>query len=88
MIVILVSTGGRLSIDPIFRSLGATDNTLGYIHEYMDIWFVFVGLMIIPTIGNSAIRATGDTKWPSIMMILSGLMNVLLDPLFIFGLGP
>ena len=88
MIVILVSIGGRLSIDPIFRSLGATDNTLGYIHEYMDIWFVFVGLMIIPMIGNSAIRATGDTKWPSIMMILSGLMNVLLDPLFIFGLGP
>jgi putative MATE family efflux protein len=39
-------------------------------------------------VGNSAIRATGDTKWPSILMVASGFINAALDPLLIFGFGP
>ena len=88
VVVILISIAGYLTIDPLFRLLGATDQTLVYIHQYMDIWYLFVGLMIVPTIGNSAIRATGDTRFPSIMMVLSGLLNAALDPLLIFGAGP
>lgn len=88
LMVILISIAGYLTIDPLFRLLGATDQTLVFIHDYMDIWYPFVGLMIVPTIGNSAIRATGDTRFPSIMMVISGLLNAALDPLFIFGAGP
>jgi len=72
----------------LFRALGATGHTLPFIHEYMDIWYPFVGLFVIPMVGNAAIRATGDTRWPSIMMMVSGLTNVVLDPVLIFGLGP
>jgi putative MATE family efflux protein len=54
----------------------------------MDIYYLCFGLMVIPMVGNSAIRATGDTKWPSILMIVGGLMNVVLDPILIFGYGP
>ena len=88
LIVMLVSMLGFFTIDPLFRLLGASDQTLIFIHQYMELWYLFVGLMIIPMTGNSAIRATGDTKWPSIMMILSGLMNAILDPILIFGVGP
>jgi putative MATE family efflux protein len=88
VLVTMISIAGYLTIDPLFRMLGATDQTLVYIHQYMDIWYLFVGLMIVPTIGNSAIRATGDTRFPSIMMVISGLLNAGLDPLFIFGAGP
>jgi len=88
IVVMLISIAGYLTVDPLFRLLGATDQTLVFIHEYMDIWYLFVGLMIVPTIGNSAIRATGDTRFPSIMMMLSGLLNAALDPLLIFGAGP
>lgn len=38
--------------------------------------------------GNSAIRATGDTKTPAKIMMLAGLINGILDPLLIFGYGP
>ena len=65
VLVVLVSITGYLTVDPLFRLLGATDHTLVFIHEYMDIWYLFVGLMLIPTIGNSAIRATGDTRFRS-----------------------
>ena len=87
-IVILISMLGLSTTDVLFTSLGATSKTMPYIHEYMDIWYMFIGLMMVPMIGNSAIRATGDTKWPSIMMLTSGILNAILDPLLIFGLGP
>ena len=87
-IVILISVLGLSTTDVLFTSLGATGKTMPYIHQYMDIWYLFIGLMMIPMIGNSAIRATGDTKWPSIMMLSSGILNAILDPLLIFGLGP
>ena len=86
--VMLISIAGYYTVDPLFRLLGATDQTLGFIHDYMDIWYLFVGLMIVPNIGNSAIRATGDTRFPSMMMVFAGLLNVALDPILIFGLGP
>jgi len=88
LLVMLFSIGGNLTIDPLFTKLGATETTLPFIHDYMSIWYSSVGLLVIPMIANSAIRATGDTKWPSILMMLSGLVNAALDPLFIFGYGP
>lgn len=87
-IVIVISAAGISTTDILFTSLGATRQTMPYIHDYMDIWYLFIGLMMVPMIGNSAIRATGDTKWPSIMMLTSGILNAILDPLLIFGLGP
>jgi putative MATE family efflux protein len=88
LLVVLVSLGGWLTIDWLFGAMGATTLTLPFIHEYMDIWYLFVGLFVIPMVGNAAIRATGDTRWPSIMMMVSGLTNVILDPILIFGFGP
>ncbi|MEQ9565594.1 MAG: MATE family efflux transporter, partial [Pseudomonadales bacterium] len=88
LLTLIVSTAGFFTIDPLFRLLGASELTLPLIHEYMDIYYVCFGLMVIPMVGNSAIRATGDTKWPSILMIIGGLINVVLDPILIFGYGP
>lgn len=39
-------------------------------------------------VGNNAIRATGDMKTPSMIMMLAVAVNIALDPLLIFGLGP
>ena len=88
VLTLAVSTAGFFTIDPLFRLLGASELTLPLIHEYMDIYYICFGLMVIPMVGNSAIRATGDTKWPSILMIAGGLINVILDPILIFGFGP
>lgn len=87
-ITVAVAVGGYLSIDPLFTLLGASAESLILIHQYMDIWFWFVALLVIPMIANSALRATGDTKWPSILMMAGGLINVILDPILIFGWGP
>ena len=88
LVVVFVASIGLFTIDPLFKLLGASNDTLQIIREYMEIWYLSIGLLVIPMTGNAAIRATGDTKWPSILMISSGLINAILDPLLIFGLGP
>lgn len=79
---------GLLTIEPIFRMLGADDTTLPLIRQYMLIWYPGMIFVVVPMVGNNAIRATGDTKTPSLIMLSAVLVNVVLDPILIFGLGP
>ncbi|OEE64085.1 MATE family efflux transporter [Enterovibrio norvegicus FF-162] len=88
LLVIVASIIGLSTIDPLFRLLGAQDRLLPLIHDYMNVWYLSIPLLVIPMAGNSAIRATGDTKTPAKIMIVAGVINGLLDPLLIFGLGP
>lgn len=74
--------------DAIFKLLGASDELLPLIRDYMDYWFLGSIFLIGPMIGNSVLRASGDTKTPSLVMGLGGVINAILDPIFIFGFGP
>ncbi|MGF1762606.1 MATE family efflux transporter [Aliivibrio kagoshimensis] len=88
LLVVLASTIGFFSIEPLFLALGATSDLIPLIDQYMSIWYLTVPLLVIPMSGNSAIRATGDTKSPAKIMMLAGFINGVLDPLLIFGYGP
>jgi len=79
---------GMMTIDPLFSLLGAEPEIIPLVREYMVIWYPGVLFLIIPMVGNSAIRATGDTKTPSAIMLVAVAVNIVLDPLLIFGLGP
>ncbi|WP_284217545.1 MATE family efflux transporter [Agaribacter marinus] len=73
---------------PIFSAMGATEETMPFIQDYMGIWFLSGVFLAVPMVGNSVLRANGDTKTPSIIMAVGGGINAVLDPLLIFGLGP
>lgn len=79
---------GWLLAEPIFAMLGASDDLMPLIMSYMNIWFIGAVLLVMPMIGNSILRASGDTKTPSFIMALGGLLNAIFDPILIFGLGP
>jgi putative MATE family efflux protein len=87
-VVMVVAIAGLLSIEPLFRALGAGDDLIPLIKSYMVWLYGGIGFLVIPIVGNSAIRATGDTKTPAIIMSVAGLVNIALDPLLIFGIGP
>ncbi|NPD10210.1 MATE family efflux transporter [Vibrio ostreicida] len=87
-LVALASGLGYFTIDPLFLALGADQELLPLINQYMHIWYLTIPLLVVPMAGNSAIRATGDTKTPAKIMMLAGLINGVLDPLLIFGYGP
>ena len=84
MVGILALCGG-LSIDFVFQLLGAQQHLMPHIHDYMEIWYFASVFLALPMVGNSVLRARGDTKTPSIIMATGGGINALLDPLFIFG---
>jgi len=88
IIVGILAIIGYLLIDETFLLLGASEALLPLIHQYMDIWFLGCICLIGPMIGNAVLRADGDTKTPSIIMGSAGLINAILDPIFIFGFGP
>ncbi|MDG1733874.1 MAG: MATE family efflux transporter [Thalassotalea sp.] len=88
IIVGCLSIIGILSSDFIFSLLGAKEHLLPLIHDYMDLWFIGSVGLIGPMIGNAVLRASGDTRTPSFVMGFAGLINAILDPVFIFGFGP
>lgn len=88
IIVALLSATGYLFSASIFKALGASALIYSYIQPYMDLWFIGSVLLVIPMIGNAILRAAGDTKIPSLIMGGSGLVNAVLDPILIFGIGP
>ncbi len=88
IIVLLFVIFGLLTITPLFTLLGADKTTLPVIKEYMSIWYWGVMFVVIPMTGNAAIRGMGDTKTPAMVMLLAAVMNTILDPLLIFGIGP
>jgi putative MATE family efflux protein len=79
---------GLSSIKVVFGLMGADGIVLEYVRDYMTIWFLGLPMIIVPQVGNSGIRATGDTKTPAKIMVTVLTVNAILDPLFIFGWGP
>ncbi|MEZ4435389.1 MAG: MATE family efflux transporter [bacterium] len=87
-LVTVLASIGLATIDPLFTLLGAEPRLLPMIHDYIAPVYLGLGFLVIPMVGNAAIRATGDTKTPSVIMMCAGLVNLVLDPLLIFGIGP
>ena len=88
ILVAIISGFGYLITDPLFTALGAEPELLPLIHDYMDIWYLGSVFLVCPMVGNSVMRAFGDTKTPSMIMGLSAVVNAILDPILIFGFGP
>ena len=85
LVVAVFSSIGLLTIDPLFTALGAKPDVLPLVREYMTIWYAGIAVAVIPMIANNAIRATGDTLTPSLIMVIVAGLNVILDPIMIFG---
>ena len=72
-------------LEDILYFFGASNDTIKYSMDYMSVimcgaWFNLPGFAM-----NSAIRAEGNPKFASNMMIIGCLLNLILDPIFIFG---
>ncbi|MBN2260064.1 MAG: MATE family efflux transporter [Clostridiales bacterium] len=88
IIVFIFMIVGLNTIEPVFKLLGANETVMPIIISYMRIWYIGTMFVVIPMIGNNSIRALGDTKIPSIIMMVAAVVNTILDPILIFGWGP
>ena len=79
---------GILTIDPLFTLLGAPPDLMPLIRGFMQILYAGVPFVVVGMVGMASMRATGDTRLPSLLMVIAALLNVALDPVLIFGVGP
>ncbi|MBU3071099.1 MATE family efflux transporter [Aestuariicella sp. G3-2] len=79
---------GLATVEPLFLLLGAEPHLLPLISDYMTIWYLNTPFVIVPMVMSSMMRATGNNKFAGLLMLISALVNVVLDPLLIFGWGP
>ena len=86
---IICSVAALLFADPISFLLGASQNTIGYCREYI-FWTVFVGgiPMIVSVAMSHLLRSAGYSGKSSFGLALGGVMNIALDPIFMFVVLP
>lgn len=87
-LISLLALVASLLMAPLFSLLGANVAVLPLIYDYMSYWYLGCPLLVLLMVGNQGLRATGDTRSPAMIMMLAALVNLVLDPLLIFGLGP
>ena len=76
------------SIDLVFPMLGASPEQLVLIREFMHIWYLGMPLQLMQFAGTAVIRASGNARLHGKLMTISAIINAVLDPILIFGLGP
>lgn len=83
-VAIVIMLVGMFFLEDILYVFGASSETINYAKDYMSViffgsWFNLPGFAL-----NSAIRAEGNPKLAASMMIISCVLNLVLDPIFIF----
>lgn len=64
---------------------GASENSIGMAVEYLEIILIFFPAFMLSNMMNSVVRADGSPGWAMIAMLTGAAINIILDPLFIFG---
>jgi len=87
VMTILVSL--MLLIAPkILQIAGASDDVRHMAIGYLTISLPGLVIVSIASMSNNILRASGEAALPSSIMIMAAIINIILDPFFIFGWGP
>jgi len=76
---------GSLYIDPLLRLFGATETILPYGQDYLRVILFGTPFFLFAMATNAVVRAEGNARVAMGTMIIAGLLNIVLDPLFIYG---
>ena len=78
---------GTICANPILNLFGASENTLFYAKEYLNIILLGCTFNILSFSLNSTVRADGNPKMSSFTMVIGCGTNIILDYVFIFILN-
>jgi putative MATE family efflux protein len=84
---LLLSYFGWFFLDEVLFLFGATVEIMPYAMDYFSIVLFGSPFISFAMAGNNVIRAEGNAKMAMYTMILSAGTNIILDPIFIFGLN-
>lgn len=83
----LVGALGLLSLNPLMDILGATSTILPYARAYGQYILIASPIVACSFVLNNTLRGEGKTRFAMIGISIGGILNIGLDPLFIFALN-
>ena len=83
----IVMAVGLIWLDPILMAFGASEDTILYAHEYMEI-ILYGNILTHIYFGlNAMLRSAGHPRFSMIATLFAVIINIILDPIFIFALN-
>lgn len=84
---LLFMIGGQVFLTPILRTFGATDTILPYSLAYARVLLLGSPVVMLKMTLNNMLRAEGSAQASMIALVLGAVLNIILDPIFIFVLN-
>ena len=76
----------RAFLEPMMIAFGATENLLPYAMTFTSITSLGIPFLLLSTGGTPLIRSDGSATYSMIAIMSGALLNIVLNPIFIFGL--
>lgn len=88
LLIILITVAGLFTSDILLVMLGTPEEIINLASAYLKISISGFIFMYLPYLIMSVLRGIGDTVTPMIFIIMSTIINAVLDPILIIGIGP
>lgn len=88
LVSFLIAVPGFLWSSDMIRLMGGSPEMQDNLSEYTRIMLGFNGIIIVLFIINAVLRSSGDAAMSLRVLVIANLINIVLDPLLIFGIGP
>ena len=83
----IITAAGLLTLPDFMMLLGSTETILPHACAYARFILLAAPIMMSSLVMNNILRYEGKASFAMIGLVTGGLLNIALDPLFIFGLG-
>ena len=77
---------GAAIVNPMLRLMRTPDDVFADASQYLTIYFLGISGLLIYNMGSGILRAVGDTTRPLLFLILTSLLNIVLDLFFVIAL--
>jgi putative MATE family efflux protein len=85
---VVMAIAGMVGCEPLLVAMSTPPDSLPLAVAYMRVIFLALPFIYMYAFVMSVLRGAGDSKTPFYFMLLSVAIDIALNPVFIFGLGP
>lgn len=82
---ILLAIGGQWIVDPLLASLSVPSEVMDMATIYLRIYLIGMPVILLYNFEAAILRGAGDTKTPLFVLSISGVLNVILNLIFVIG---
>ena len=83
---LLFTIAGVAAVKPMLRFMATPEDVFGEATVYLQIYLGGISGLLVYNMGSGILRAVGDTMRPLYFLILTSVLNIILDLVFVLGL--